>query len=210
MSEGEVPTRVVVFVVFVDYQNFYKGARAAFCDGSTNHIDGQVHPLKLGGVLKGLRDSTRQLVSVRMYRGMPSNQHDPKGYSAALRQISLWRQNPVIEVCTRPLNYRNPYEPKEKGIDVLLAIDFVMMAMKNEYDVGILCSADTDLVPALEAVADLKGDSACETAGWLDSKRPSHSPLGVKGHVIMKHPLSQRAYDLVHDPTDYVARRRRR
>lgn len=72
--------------------------------------------------------------------------------------LAIWRQNRLVTVSTRPLNYRNPKEPKEKGIDVLIAIDLV--------DVGILCSADTDLVPALEAVVRLKGESARETAGW--------------------------------------------
>lgn len=196
--------------VFIDYQNMYKGARSAFFPQTHSHVDGQFDPLKLGGFLKGLRDPTRELVAVRIYRGMPSNQHDPKGYSAALRQVSLWQKMPLVTVRHRGLNYRVPTDPKEKGIDVLLAIDFAMLAMRNEYDVGILCSADTDLVPALEEVIHMKGTSAVETACWDDQNRPGHSAIGVKGEVIRKYKLDHRAYQLVADQTDYTRQRRRR
>ena len=37
-----------------------------------------------------------------------------------------------------------------------LAVDFVMMVARCGYDVGILFSSDTDLVPALEAVLALR------------------------------------------------------
>ena len=50
-----------------------------------------------------------------------------------------------------------PAQPaQEKGIDVALAVDFVMMAARREFDVGVLFSSDTDLVPALEAVVALR------------------------------------------------------
>lgn len=41
-----------------------------------------------------------------------------------------------------------PAQPaQEKGIDVALAVDVVMMAARREFDVGVLFSSDTDLVP---------------------------------------------------------------
>lgn len=57
-------------------------------------------------------------------------------------------------------------KPREKGIDVALAIDFVTMAVRGEYDVGILFSTDTDLKPALEAVAQLGTGVRAEVAAW--------------------------------------------
>jgi uncharacterized LabA/DUF88 family protein len=58
---------------------------------------------------------------------------------------------------TRPLRYPGQAgeKPQEKGIDVALALDFVAMAMRGEYEVGILMSTDTDLKPALELVAQM-------------------------------------------------------
>ena len=202
-----MPSRVVVFI---DYQNIYKGARAALArirpatstDRSTpsswvasSRGSGMAAGYSLGSAFTGgcpLTNTTRRATAWHSGRSRSGGKHH------------------LVTPRTRPLNYRNPTEPKEKGIDVQLAIDFVMLAMRDEYDIGILCSADTDLVPALEAVIERKGDNACETAQWLDARRPSHSPLGVKGHVIRKYRMDEAAYRLVHDPTDYNAWRRRR
>ena len=81
-----------------------------------------------------------------------------------------------MTVITRDLRYPPdwPRRPaQEKGIDVALAVDFVMMAARGEYDVGILFSSDTDLVPALEAVIALRPDDppACEVAAWACPRR---------------------------------------
>ena len=46
-----------------------------------------------------------------------------------------------------------------------LALDFAMMAVRGEYDVGVLMSNDTDLRPALEEVMNL-GAQTVEVAAW--------------------------------------------
>jgi hypothetical protein len=85
------------------------------------------------------------------------------------------------------------------------------MAIRGEYDIGVLFSSDTDLVPALEEVIRVKGEQACEVACWVPSTGNGNAhPLGVKGHVIQKHGLEDARYRLIHDPTDYTVRRRRR
>jgi uncharacterized LabA/DUF88 family protein len=196
--------------VFIDYQNVYMSARGAFFRGSSSHVDGQIHPLALGRLLADGPTPTRTCEAVRVYRGMPSNERDSKGYSAAQRQTAIWNGLPRVTACTRALNYREPLHPKEKGIDVLLAVDFVLGAIRNEFDVGIVCSADTDLVPALEAVVAMKGPQVCEVATWKPSDGSPVHLLGVKGHVIRKHALSRQAFGLVADTTDYTERRRRR
>ena len=40
----------------------------------------------------------------------------------------------------------------EKGVDVLMAVDMLVGAYENLYDILILVSSDTDLIPALEKV----------------------------------------------------------
>ena len=42
-----------------------------------------------------------------------------------------------------PTNHQPGERPREKGIDIALAIDFAMMAVRGEYYVGILMSTDT-------------------------------------------------------------------
>jgi len=42
----------------------------------------------------------------------------------------------------------------EKAVDVMLAVDMVRMAERNEYDTAYLLSADGDFTPAVKAVAE--------------------------------------------------------
>jgi len=44
---------------------------------------------------------------------------------------------------------------REKGVDVLIAVDLVRLAAENKYDVAILFSGDADLVPAIETVQEV-------------------------------------------------------
>ena len=149
-----------------------------------------------------------------MYRGMPSNDKDPRGYNAAQRQVLAWKKSPRAHVTTRPLRYPYDYpkrKPEEKGIDVHIAIDFAMMAVRGEYDVGILMSGDTDLRPALETVSTLHGVKG-EVAAWGTSSRYGRR-LSVPGHNIWCHWITEAAYTTIRDDTDYnkkIRRRRRR
>ena len=43
----------------------------------------------------------------------------------------------------------------EKGVDVQIAVDICMMAVRKEYDRLILVSSDTDLIPAIKEVKAL-------------------------------------------------------
>ena len=144
--------------VFVDYQNAYRGARQAFSDGDDHYVIGQFDPLKLARLIQQRHPSypgarLRKLVQVWIYRGMPSSTKSPEGYAAARKQVSRWRRaecggGPRLEVCTRQLDYRTG-KPREKGIDVVLALDLAFGAANDEFDVVVLFSGDSDLLPAL-------------------------------------------------------------
>lgn len=43
----------------------------------------------------------------------------------------------------------------EKAVDVMLAVDFVLMAQRNEYDAAYLLTADGDFTPAVDAAKEL-------------------------------------------------------
>lgn len=188
--------------VFVDYQNVYKRARECFGWSGMPHMIGQVDPVKLGVRLAAGAD--RKLTHLGFYRGMPSSKHDAKGFGACQRQVSAWERQKVA-VTTRPLNYRNPLEPKEKGIDVRIALDFVMMAMRDEYDVGILFSADTDLLPALESVREIKGPGAVEVAAWVPDYGYANR---LQIDQMWCHLLKRDDFHHLFDPTDYTKARR--
>jgi len=92
---------------------------------------------------------------------------------------------------------------EEKGIDVALAVDFVMMAVAREYDVGILMSTDTDLKPALEAVLSLGGSPICEVAAWKERDQPARQ-LRLTGANLWCHFLYLEDYKLLADGRDYT------
>jgi uncharacterized LabA/DUF88 family protein len=198
--------------VFIDYQNCYKRARDAFFGGwSPSHLDGQVYPRLLALALKNGAAGERELEGVYIYRGMPSQKEDQKGYSAAYRQVSMWDQQKLVHPYTRQLNYFDPANPKEKGIDVKLAIDMVMAIERGTCEKVILMSEDTDLLPALEAICEKTGSaSAVEVACWVPSDNRSAHPLRSSGNGWLIHRLREDTYRRVHDNTDYTLKRRRR
>jgi uncharacterized LabA/DUF88 family protein len=204
-----VPDRVVVFL---DWQNVYRGAREAYCAYQAPHWEGQVDPVPLAQHLAADSPFDRQLEQVRIYRGQPDASKDRKGYAACSRQVGVWRQSPLVRVTTRTLRYPagwpNPYQPgdrpQEKGIDVALAIDFVVMAVRREYEVGILMSTDTDLKPALEAVAALTSGTGqrAEVAAWSVPGRHDRR-LAITGRNLYCHWMGQSVYNRIADATDY-------
>ena len=196
-------------VVFVDYQNAYRVVRDAFHDHAGDpHWAGQIHPPVLGErIVKSSGESGRVLHQVRMYRGLPSGAKDPKGYGTARRQIAAWRKLEPVEVTARPLRYPRNYptsKPQEKGIDVQIAVDFVMMAVRGEYEVGVLMSGDTDLLPALEEVVRLDGPTV-EVAAWKPSDGHGRR-LRLDGVRLGCHWIDQQTYETIQDNTDYTTR----
>ena len=121
-----------------------------------------------------------------------------------------WRAQAGVEVFTRPLNYQPTrwennrpvaWGAREKGIDVMLAVDMVKGAMSDEYDVAILMSADTDLIPAAEAVID--AGKWIEFAAWRpDVGYASH--LRIHGRRTWCHHLVHKDFEMVADSTDYT------
>jgi uncharacterized LabA/DUF88 family protein len=199
-------------VVFLDYQNVYHRARDAFCARDAAAREGQVDPLALGHLLAG-RVPGGRLAGVRVYRGRPSRRRDSRSYAAYRRQTARQasRGGGLVTVISRDLRYPREWpgrSAQEKGIDVALAVDFVMMVARRECDVGILFSSDTDLVPALEAVLALRpGDPpACEVAAWAAPGTRPRS-LSVRRASIRRHLLSEAEYRAVADPTDYTLSR---
>lgn len=199
-------------VVFLDWQNVYRGAREAFCRYGAPNWQGQVDPLALGQLIAADSPFDRQLHQVRIYRGQPDATRDPRGYAANARQAAAWRKSPLVKVSLRTLRY--PYgwpdshqpgeKPQEKGIDVALAIDFVSMAIAGEFEVGVLMSTDTDLKPALEVVAQLtpKQGVRAEVAAWSSSGNHGRR-LSINSRRLYCHWLGQDAYDQIADATNY-------
>lgn len=154
----------------------------------------------------------RQLHQVRIYRGQPDASRDPRGYAACSRQAASWQQSRLIDLTLRTLRYprgwpsshRPGERPQEKGIDVALALDFVVMAVRRDFDVGILMSTDTDLKPALEAVAELTNTQGtrAEVAAWSAAGQHNRR-LAIRTRNLYCHWIGKDVYDRVADATNY-------
>jgi len=80
---------------------------------------------------------------------------------------------------------------------VQLALDLAFGAANGDFDVVVLFSGDSDLLPALER-AHAAG-AVCEATAWKGGSR--HLPK--KDYIRWEHRLLKRDYDAAHDPFDY-------
>jgi uncharacterized LabA/DUF88 family protein len=213
LVDEETPVEHVF--VFLDWQNVYMRARESFHDPYADAYCGQVDPLDLALELckRGAPGARRQLAQVRIYRGIPDQAHDARGYAAARRQIGQWEKDSRVKVFTRPLRYPDGWTPsgpekaREKGVDVQLALDVVTCGLDGMYDTGIVFSADQDLVPALEYMDRRRisrGKPRMEVVAWKGDygRRPNRISIG--GGRPYCHWLDNQAYWGMQDETDYT------
>ena len=153
--------------VFLDYQNVHLSARDRFLARSARAERALVHPLAVAELLVTCRRFGGELTAVRVYRGRPSPDLQPTMTAANDAQSAAWSRDPRATVVRRDLKYANwpRIPPQEKGIDVALAVDLIRSAMLGWFETVIVFSADTDLLPALEAVFD-HTRTHLEIASW--------------------------------------------
>lgn len=218
MSNGApvrpTPLRVVVFI---DGQNFFNDCLRTFGKG-------EAHPHLLAQeVCSTTFGQDRQLVQVRFYTGV----HTPNRFAAMnaymTRRIEAMKRQGV-HVFSRPLKYslewvddrRSPgnfiqiWKGREKGVDVKIALDLVMMAVEDKYDVAVLVSTDTDLDEAIEEVIDLRNrlkkwlvveNAVCvKPTDPVTGKRPPFKKLKNAGRLIH---IDDAMFQRVQDTTDY-------
>ena len=202
-------------VVFIDAQNVYEGARETFfatlqSDGRYRVVGsrtlGQVSPLKLGQLIAskkpfGYEGENRVLKEVRVYTGRAAAK-DSKTYAANRRQFAAWEKDGIV-VKARTLRYPHDWpksRAEEKGVDVALAVDLVVMAVENEYDTGVVVSTDTDMLAAIEHAVTRPGITI-EAAAWRNGSRKELSM--TDGSHLWCHRLFKADYDSVADYRDY-------
>jgi uncharacterized LabA/DUF88 family protein len=197
-------------IVFLDYQNIYRGARDCFHpEPSAPHVAGQISPILLGEHIVTASPFDRELTGVRVYRGRPDPRRDSRGYTACTRQIEAWSHDARVTVITRTLRYPRGWpnrcefgeKPQEKGIDAALVADFVRLAWEDQYDVGVVMSTDTDLNPALETVV-ARGGKRVEVASW-SGRSGYRQRLSIDSARLWCHWLDRKVYEQVCDTTNY-------
>ena len=194
--------------VFIDYQNCYRIARELFHDHEVDpaHL-GNLKPIQLANLLASKGTGAYSLVHVGVYCGIADPRRDPRTHGARQRQIESWKSSGVT-VFARPLRYppvwaaRAGEKPREKGVDVKLAIDAVVMAVEGKYDTALIASCDTDLDPVVDALLELQGTigrpTSVEAIAWKDRANKLTQVEGLTYRWLGEHD-----YSAVRDPTDY-------
>lgn len=198
-------------VVFIDGQNVYEDFRRAFAPIPPRSTDGQFRPAALAGLLanRGPYFEDWQLAETRIYVGKPVAEHDPRSAAAHDRQVASWEASGVT-VRGRPLLYPREWptqKARQKGVDVELALDVATMAFDRHYEVGIIVSTDTDLVPVVELVHRIRGTDPtpriCVIRFEGLEKQIRHPDVAVR---LFAFKLTKQDYLTVHDPTVYAGR----
>ena len=193
--------------LFIDAQNAYRGARESFFRNDGPSVNGQFGPAKLGELIEsrgGPNGPVSALSDVWAYTGRPDTEKQPRTYAAHMKQCAKW-QSDGVTVIHRQLRYPSDWpaqKAEEKGIDTALAVDFVAMAVDGAYEIGVIMSTDTDLLPALEFTRNrYVGVRHVAVVAWRSPD--SNRRLSISGSNIWCHWLHRADYDAVADLTDY-------
>ena len=91
---------------------------------------------------------------VEKKRIRPENNKIQKDLRELLSAYGNLIKHPVILNKLKKLAHQDTYSYTEKRVDVNIAVDMVAAAMKDEFDVAYLISADGDFIPAVETVRE--------------------------------------------------------
>jgi len=172
----KIPERPQVIRVntYFDSQNLFLSAKKAF-----GYKKPDFDPIKLSEYVVSQVDNAK-LYDVYVYTGI----HDPRKCPENLKNNAIyWNRywanklgilgNKGVKIFTRYLIYqkldkivRNKriFKPNEKGIDVKIALDILQHASYGLYDLAIIFSTDSDLLPAIEEIKKLRDYREV----WLD------------------------------------------
>ena len=132
-------------MIFIDGSNLYHSLKGHF---KRTDVD-------IGKFCKKLLDK-RRLVRIYYYNAIVGRREEPERYQRQQSFFNSVRSVPYCELRLGRLVYINwpNVPPYEKGIDILLTTDFLTHSFKNNYDVAILVTGDSDYVGAVQAVKD--------------------------------------------------------
>ncbi len=194
-------------VVFIDYQNVYLTGCDVYAAGEARHRH-VPHPGRLGDAIAAARRRPSVLAEVRVHRGMPVADFEPRFYAVSRAQQAEWEQDARVRTLTRSMRYpswsvdratglvRRGDPPQEKGVDVALAVDVLLTAASRhaEFDAFVVVSDDSNLLPALEAFRN-RALGHLEVASWSMYRR-LRFPMS---HLPYCHYLSRQTWESVCD-----------
>jgi uncharacterized LabA/DUF88 family protein len=103
------------------------------------------------GSMKGV------LQRVYYYDAIIDQSDDPEEYNKQNQYLENIKKCDFHEVKTGRLIKTAEGKYRQKGVDVLLAIDMITKAYQNQYDIAILVTGDDDFIDVVKAVKDGTG-----------------------------------------------------
>ena len=97
----------------------------------------------------------RRLISKRYYIGIVKNYDNSEKGDLRVRSQQRFldgMRTDGFDVKPGKIMYDGKGDIREKGVDVKMAVDLVIGAADNLYDIAIVVSSDTDLIPAIKYV----------------------------------------------------------
>jgi len=179
--------------LLLDFQNVHLVGRGLYSPGLPAHRC-VPNPGRIADIIEQRRARASTISAIRVYRGRPDPNHQPRVAGSNDAQAAQWSRDPRVQMTRRMLNYRGWPElpPTEKGIDVAIAVDLIHLALRRQYDALVLFSGDTDLLPAIETIKSL-GLSHLEVACWSGVR-----PLRLSGTALpYSHSLTESDWSAV-------------
>lgn len=185
------------------HEHFFEGESARRPRRKLHNRYGNVWPHLVGELVGEASNAgsgeveDRVLEQVRVYYGLPSPHHDPVGHAATVQRAKDWkRQDSRIETIPHDLMYSSEEDgqsrPREKGVDVALAVDFIDFAHLGAYDIGIIFSSDTDFRPALLRAREI-GRVVEEVQWWNEAGQHTYRIVPSEEGIVC-HKLSAAHY----------------
>lgn len=164
--------------IFVDYWNFANGWKENTGALPDKNLDWSAFPAAIIDALDEripqLKRTRKELRGIKIYvSSRPAEVTYPAGWDEESRlkddqRLQNWLQNDldqltaytvdVTQLSDSPLHCKEcgSHNPRliEQGVDTKIAIDLVALASSDLYDIAVLITDDSDLVPSTQCVQD--------------------------------------------------------
>lgn len=155
-------------IAFIDGQNLFHAARLAFGYNYPNFNAKALARAVCAG-------QGWQLKKTQLYTGVPRASDDADWHASWSQKFRTMAGQDDVTIFQRPLEYRNEWVElktgqkekgrvlREEGIDVLIAVDVMELAILKEYDVALIFSQDQ----SFSALAQVIRTIASEQNRWI-------------------------------------------
>lgn len=208
MSDNPYSPSICRVHAFFDAQNLFLTAKECFGYKYPNF-----DPIKLAKEITKL-ERGRKLKKIHLYTGVHSIKEDEFLHKFWMNKLQGLRRAGVdahhrflkyteVKKITESGEVEIIKKPREKGVDVKIAVDLIRLARKGLYDTVIIFSQDTDLNEAIDELYEVKK----EFNRWIrfecayPYKEGMKNPRGLKRTKWWK--ISKELYDKCLDERDY-------